>query len=167
MHVRAFFIVRQERCPSCERITTITFNMDATRHCMRSSRALLVSKPSSNVREATLPAFLVPAFAQRQRTSRFSTTTQCRSKIGSAPLSLPPDVTFTVTPPPAQLPNARVSRKPVGSTIEIEGPLGKMSMQIPPYVSIGTGEGDRIRTVSIENDEDKKQKSMWGECNGK
>lgn len=35
-------------------------------------------------------------------------------------------------------------------------------MQIPPYVSIGMGEGERSRSVSILDAEDKKQKSMWG-----
>lgn len=135
--------------------------MDATRYCMRSSRALLNSTPTA-LRETTLPAFLVPAFAQRQRTSRFSTSTQRRSKIGSAPLSLPPNVTFEVIPPPAQLPNARVSRTQVGATVKIEGPLGKMSMQIPPYINIGMGDGVSSRSVTIMDTEDKKQKSMWG-----
>lgn len=137
-------------------------NMEVTRHCLRSSRSLLHSTSSVTFREATLPVFLVPAFARQSRISQFSTSIQRRSKIGSAPLSLPPSVTFTVVPPPVQLPNARISRKKVGSTVEIEGPLGKMSMQIPPYVSIGVDEGSQARTVSISDPEDREQRAMWG-----
>lgn len=46
--------------------------------------------------------------------------------------------------------------------MNIKGPLGEMSMEIPPFVSIeGTGQ-ERTYSVSIADQEDKKQKAMWG-----
>lgn len=58
--------------------------------------------------------------------------------------------------------DARVSRNQPGSTIEIEGPLGKMTMKVPAYVNIRSDEETRTHTVSIVDQEDKKQKAMWG-----
>lgn len=53
-----------------------------------------------------------------------------------------------------------------GATVDIEGPLGKMSMAIPPYLSIDANEQARTRTLRIEDAEDKGQKSMWGMFGG-
>ncbi|EME48457.1 hypothetical protein DOTSEDRAFT_161987 [Dothistroma septosporum NZE10] len=135
--------------------------MDATRHCIRSSRALAKTFNTSQCREVTLPAFLVPAFAQQQQTSRFSTSAQCQSKIGNKALAFPPDVKFTVTEPPPQRSNARVGRAQTETRVDIEGPLGKMSMSIPSYMSITVNENG-TRQLHIRDKEDKKQKAMWG-----
>ncbi|KAF2162301.1 hypothetical protein M409DRAFT_69206 [Zasmidium cellare ATCC 36951] len=137
--------------------------MEPTRHCMRTSQTLLRTFTSSPARDTTLPAFLVPALAQRpQQTSRFSTSSPHRSKIGRAPLSLPPGVTFKIQEAPQLKDDARVSRNQPGSTVEIEGPLGKMTMQVPAYVNIRHDEETRTHTVRIVDQEDKKQKAMWG-----
>lgn len=137
--------------------------MDTTRQCMRSSQALLRTFNSFPARDHTLPAFLVPALAQRpQQTSRFSTSSPDHSKIGRAPLSLPPGVTFRIQEAPQLQDHARVSRNQPGSTIEIEGPLGKMTMKVPAYVNIRSDDETRTHTVSIVDEEDKKQKAMWG-----
>ncbi|CAK1355104.1 unnamed protein product [Cercospora beticola] len=142
------------------------YTMAAIRQCARSSRAF--NSPSivpSTLKtcEVTLPAFLVPAFAQpRQQTSHFSTTSRCQSKIGKAPLAPPPEVTFRVIEPALSSSHARVSRNKPGATVEIEGPLGKTSMTVPHYVRIKSDDGSKTHTVSIEDTEDKKQKAMWG-----
>ncbi|KAK4635296.1 54S ribosomal protein L6, mitochondrial [Fulvia fulva] len=138
-----------------------TATMDASRQCMRSSRALAKTFSTPTCREVTLPAFLVPAFAQGQQTSRFSTSSQCQSKIGIKALAFPPEVKFTVTAPPPQRSNARASRTQEQTRVDIEGPLGRMSMTIPPYMSITVNENG-TRQLHIRDKEDKKQKAMWG-----
>lgn len=56
-----------------------------------------------------------------------------------------------------------MSRTQTGATVEIEGPLGKMSMPIPAYMNIKTDEAKRAHTLSILDQEDRKQREMWGE----
>ena len=48
--------------------------------------------------------------------------------------------------------------------VEISGPLGKMSMSIPPYVNIASDQENNTHTLSILDAKDKKQKAMWGTC---
>ncbi|KXS94262.1 hypothetical protein AC579_1582 [Pseudocercospora musae] len=147
--------------------------MAASRHCTRSSRALLNSFTTALSREITVPIFLVPAFAaqshpplssppSRLQSSRFSTSPRCASKIGRSPLTLPPEVKFTVTEAPQPSGTFRVSRNARGATVDIEGPRGKMSMSIPPYMQILSDNETRTHTLQIADTEDKKQKEMWG-----
>ncbi|KAF2196910.1 60S ribosomal protein-like protein L6 [Delitschia confertaspora ATCC 74209] len=106
---------------------------------------------------ASIPTFLLPAF-QTART--FGTTSPCLSKIGSAPLSIPPEVTFKVIPPPPV--RGRVTRVQPMSTAQIKGPLGELSMQIPPYVSINMDPSLPGPILSVEDVTDAKQRAMWG-----
>lgn len=113
--------------------------------------------------EISIPSFLLPAFQpSSQRTSSFSTSASCCSKIGGAPLSVPQDVSFRILAPPQQKSGARVSRTQTGSTVEIEGPLGKMSLAIPAYMTIHTDEAKRAYTLSVLDQEVRKQREMWG-----
>jgi len=100
--------------------------------------------------------------ASKQFIRAFSSTPLCRSKIGSAPLSLPPEVRFSILPPPLMKAGREASRNQPGSTVEVEGPLGKMQMPIPAYMSIATNEEARTRTLSILDAGDRKQRAMWG-----
>jgi len=50
----------------------------------------------------------------------------------------------------------------VGPTVHVEGPLGKLSYTIPPYVTIDHDAATRKATVSIEDRLVKKQREMWG-----
>jgi len=50
----------------------------------------------------------------------------------------------------------------VGPTVHVEGPLGKLSYTIPPYVMIDHDAATRKATVSIEDRLVKKQREMWG-----
>ena len=104
------------------------------------------------------------ATAARQCVRSFSTTRLCRSKIGSAPLSLPPDVKFSILPQTVVKTGRGVSRDGQGSIVEISGPLGTMKMNIPAYMSIEANEESRTRTLSIQDANDRKQREMWGEC---
>ena len=156
----------QEKLSQKETIATRTLfpeAMKASNNCIRFSKALKTVFQTANHREAIVPSFLVPALAQQpQRLSRFSTSTRCSSKIGRAPLSLPPEVTFRIIEPSTRNESSTISRTQPGSTVEIEGPLGSTQLSIPPFVSIETDEENRTRTLSILDTNDKKQKAMWG-----
>jgi large subunit ribosomal protein L6 len=104
--------------------------------------------------------------AARQCMRSFSTTRLCRSKIGSAPLSLPQEVKFSILPPAVVKTGRGVSRDGQGSTVEISGPLGTMKMNIPAYMSIEENDENRTRTLRILDAEDRKQREMWGEWFG-
>lgn len=78
-------------------------------------------------------------------------------------MSYPPEVTFKIIPAPAVKVGARTSRTQQGATVEIEGPRGKMSMSIPAYMNIETDEAKRSQTLSILDQENRKQREMWGE----
>jgi hypothetical protein len=134
----------------------------AASRCFRPAKALQnVFATTKSSKEAPIPAFLVPAYA-----SHFSTTTPCRSKIGRAPLSLPPEVKFTVTKAPPARANARaISTVEQGSTVDIEGPRGKMSLHIPAYMSIEGSDEGRTQTVRILDAEERKQREMCGAYN--
>lgn len=100
----------------------------------------------------SIPTFLLPRFAAPRT---FTTTARCESKIGSLPLSVPPEVTFSVLPPKAAAKGARAQSM---STVHVKGPLGELSMKIPPYIAID----QQTMTLSLEDATDKKQKAMWG-----
>lgn len=48
------------------------------------------------------------------------------------------------------------------STVHIKGPLGELSMAIPPYVNINQDPALGGPTLTIEDAKDAKQKAMWG-----
>lgn len=135
----------------------------ASRQWLHRSASVLTAGPI----ETTLPAFLVPALTSpskwpSRQSSHFSTTSQRRSKIGRAPITLPPEVTLHIMQPPAPKDTSRVSRTQAGSNISIEGPRGKMSLSIPAYMSLSTDETGRTNSLSILDAEDRKQREMWG-----
>jgi len=76
---------------------------------------------------------------------------------------LPPDVNFHIVEAPIQKKGARVSRTQEGATITVEGPLGKLSMPIPAYMNIVSDEAKRTYSLSILDQEERKQREMWGE----
>jgi large subunit ribosomal protein L6 len=106
-----------------------------------------------------IPNVLIPAPARSCALRSFTTTSPCRSKIGSAPLSVPPGVTFQITTPPNK---ANGQRGQAMSTVRVQGPLGELSMQIPSYIHINQDPALTGPTLSIENSTDAKQKAMWG-----
>lgn len=107
----------------------------------------------------SIPAFLVPAFQSSARA--FSATTSTQSQIGRAPLSIPPEVNFTVTYPTAPK-NARPSPEQLRPTVKVEGPLGSLSMTIPPFVHIEHDTVTKKAFVTVEDREVRKQREMWG-----
>jgi len=80
-------------------------------------KAVEVTQPTS------VPDFLLPAFAQLGPRRNFSSSLRCRSRIGGAPLSIPPEVNLRLLEPPPK--RKTVSRVEPLQIIEVEGPLGK------------------------------------------
>ena len=133
-------------------------------HCSLSSRALRAVYATSKGEDIALPAYLVPAFTARppRQNPHFSTSSKCQSKIGRAPLSLPPEVTFQILDAQQMKQRRRIGQTEGARKVEIQGPLGKMSMEIPPYIKIESNEGSNTHTLDILDAKDKKQKAMWG-----
>jgi large subunit ribosomal protein L6 len=108
----------------------------------------------------TLPSFLVPAFQASPR-RQFSSTSSTPSKLGRTPISIPPGVDITVGEPRAKKdPTSylRIAKR----TVTVSGPLGKLDLEIPPFLTIHHDETARKALLSIENQELKQQKEMWG-----
>src|SRR5690349_3107626 len=110
-------------------------------NCFHSSIATMLSTGRGAALRAitsgpsiSIPTFLVPAF-QIPSARAFSATTSTQSHIGRAPLSIPPEVNFSInypTPPK----NARPTPEQLRPTVTVEGPLGSLSMTIPEFVHI-------------------------------
>jgi len=142
------------------RFTPISMYSPACRRALRPSTICTATQSAS---EFTLPGFLVPAFTQRwQQRANFSATRSEKSKIGSAPLTLPPDVTFNIIQTPAVAQGRGMSRTQPGAVVEIQGPLGKMSYPIPAYMTIQHDEAAKTHTLSILDQKERKQREMWG-----
>ncbi|KAI9800967.1 MAG: hypothetical protein M1833_003104 [Piccolia ochrophora] len=106
--------------------------------------------------------FLLPAFFSTSNVRNFSSSSQCQSQVGRAPLSIPSEVTLRIFDPPEQKKRKSVTRIEPNSTVEIEGPLGKMSLQIPPYLKIDHDTVARRASISVLNAEERHQREMWG-----
>jgi len=85
------------------------------------ARSNVLGKAISLGPSISLPSFLVPAFPASSRS--FSASSSHSSQIGRAPLSIPPEVNFSVLPAPAK----KNVRYPGGSIVSIDGPLGKLA----------------------------------------
>ncbi|KAI0891874.1 ribosomal protein L6 [Annulohypoxylon nitens] len=109
----------------------------------------------------TLPAFLVPAFQSTAPRRQFSSTTNRSSKLGRTPISIPPGVELTIGEPIVKKDPTTYLKIPK-RTVTVTGPLGKLDMQIPPYIHINHDEEASRAVLSIEDTKAKQQKEMWG-----
>lgn len=119
-----------------------------------------VSRPSVQPSDS-IPTFLLPALSRTPSSRNFTTTSPCQSKIGSLPLSVPQGVTLNIVAPSAK---GRGTRTQAMSTVHIKGPLGELSMDVPPYIKIDQDPKLPGPTLSIQDSTDAKQKAMWGTC---
>jgi len=108
----------------------------------------------------SIPSFLLPAF-HNVPARTFSTSFARESHIGKAPLSIPPEVSFIVTEPQT-VKNGRRRTVATLPTVSIEGPLGKMTMTIPPFIKLEHDTAARKAVVSVEDKEVRNQREMWG-----
>ncbi|KAH7093287.1 mitochondrial 54S ribosomal protein YmL16 [Paraphoma chrysanthemicola] len=125
----------------------------ARRRCAQCAARLPIKQSDS------IPTFLLPAFARSPASRSFTTTSPWQSKIGSAPLSVPQGVTLNIIAPSTK---GRGTRTQAMSTAQIKGPLGELSMEIPPYINIDQDPKLSGPTLTIQDPRDAKQKAMWG-----
>jgi large subunit ribosomal protein L6 len=127
---------------------------------------------------------------------QFSTARHCLSNIGIKPLNVPAGVTLTVTPPPPPKrtkyfkPSPRhhplggpSARESDAQKITVQGPLGKLEIDVPPFISLvaawtvdprlaaqiaeleSQGKAAPQRNdlaVVVRDDKSRKQREMWG-----
>ena len=92
-------------------------NMLATTNTVASFRA--------GSRPIALLDFLVPAFGPDQTVRSFSRASRLQSRIGAAPLSIPPSVQLRLIDAPKPKKNLIAQRITPPRTLEVTGPLGK------------------------------------------
>ncbi|MCJ1224390.1 hypothetical protein MMC12_001035 [Toensbergia leucococca] len=109
---------------------------------------------------ASLPDFLIPAFLTPKHA--FSTTTPRASRIGKTVLSLPPEVNLRFLEPLKSRRKATVQRVEPPRIVEVEGPLGKMSMNLPNYMILDHNQSTKKATLRIQDSSQRKQLEMWG-----
>ncbi|KAI4247631.1 MAG: hypothetical protein L6R42_009570 [Xanthoria sp. 1 TBL-2021] len=109
-----------------------------------------------------LPDFLISSFQNHSlRTRRsFASSAPRPSRVGAAPIALPPDVNLRLLDPPRM--RGAVTRVEPPKTVEIEGPLGKASVQLPPFVSYNIDAAAKKATLSVLDKKSGDQREMWG-----
>ncbi|KAI1178361.1 54S ribosomal protein L6 [Nemania sp. FL0916] len=108
----------------------------------------------------TLPGFLVPAFQAPSR-RQFSSTRSASSKLGRTPISIPPGVDITIGELVAKKDPTTYLRIPK-RTITVSGPLGKLDLVIPHFITVHKDEAARKAVLTVEDRDLKQQKEMWG-----
>lgn len=115
---------------------------------------------------SSIPLFLAPAFATASphSTRPFSSTPIPASKIGRTPVAVPPEVQINVTPNYKKRSASTVAlgRELLTSTVDVTGPLGKLSLTLPPFMSLQADESGRAQKLIVAQPEDRKQRAMWG-----
>lgn len=129
----------------------------ATAHRMK----LRISK-HSRVTPSSLPDFLLPAFQTNPQftTHRpFTTSSPHASRVGAASITVPPEVNLRLLEPKRRGP---ITRTPPPKVIEIQGPLGKAAIPLPPFVSYALNDATRKATLSVADRKVRGQREMWG-----
>ncbi|EEP76399.1 hypothetical protein UREG_01248 [Uncinocarpus reesii 1704] len=115
----------------------------------------------------SLPPFLVPAFSLPPKTQNFSTSAASQSRIGAAPISVPPEVALKFIDLPKSKATTRVTSVDVPVVaVEVSGPLGKMTLKIPSFSTLKYDPESRKASFEIADAENKQQKAMWGVSEG-
>ena len=138
-------------------------------------RGLVLEKSAAFV---NLPSFLLPAFQSASAAHphghhhahhnhlpflrrQFSSTPSRSSKLGRTPISIPPGVEIFVGEPKIKKDATTYLRIPK-RTVTVQGPLGKLDLEIPPFIKIDQDAEARRAVLSIENTKEKQQMEMWG-----
>ncbi|KAL8809139.1 MAG: hypothetical protein Q9200_003686 [Gallowayella weberi] len=99
-----------------------------------------------------LPDFLIPAFQVTPSPARrFATSAPQSSRVGAAPIAIPPDVNLRLLDPPKR--KGAITRVEPPKTIEIEGPLGS---------AIAQYSGAKKATLTVLDKKQRDQREMWG-----
>ncbi|KAL9012937.1 MAG: hypothetical protein Q9173_002332 [Seirophora scorigena] len=127
----------------------------------KSCRPLRFSQ-SLRVTSTPLHDFLIPAFQPlpASTTRSFSQSAPRASRVGAATIAVPPDVNLRLLDPPKR--RGIITRFEPPKIIEIEGPLGKASVQLPPFVSYAIDKATRKASLSVLDRKARDQREMWG-----
>ncbi|KAF7594002.1 hypothetical protein BBP40_010399 [Aspergillus hancockii] len=112
----------------------------------------------SPLKQGSLPIFLAPAFSRAQS---FSTTSRTQSRVGGAAISVPPEVSLKFIDLPQTQVRGRAKDIPK-TAIEIKGPLGELTLNIPPFLEVAHDEALRKATLSVQDSSIAHQRAMWG-----
>lgn len=78
-----------------------------------------------------------------------------------APISIPPDVSLRFYGLPKSQARSRNVDAPT-SVMEVTGPQGQLSVNLPPYLFANYDEADRKVSITVGDPEIKHQRAMWG-----
>ncbi|KIW16454.1 hypothetical protein PV08_06508 [Exophiala spinifera] len=114
-------------------------------------------------RAREIPSFLLPAVSQRWLSRQNATLAASarQSRIGRTPITVPPEVTLRFYDLPRG--NTR-SRKPdtPSTALEVTGPLGQLTVPIPPYLKTEHDEVSKKINVNVNDASEAHQRAMWG-----
>ncbi|KKK22892.1 hypothetical protein P175DRAFT_0497142 [Aspergillus ochraceoroseus IBT 24754] len=108
-----------------------------------------------------VPVFLAPELARAQQTQCFSTTPRTQSRMGGAAISVPPEVSLKFIDLPQTQIRGKAKDQPKVA-IEVKGPLGELTLNVPPFVNVAHDESLRKATLSVEDATLTHQRAMWG-----
>ncbi|KAL8652903.1 MAG: hypothetical protein Q9210_002417 [Variospora velana] len=119
--------------------------------------AMKSCRPVTPIHDFLIPALqTLPASTYRS----FSHSAPRASRVGAATIAVPPDVNLRLLDPPKR--KGIITRVEPPQIIEIEGPLGKASVQLPPFVSYAINEATRKATLSVLDRKARDQREIWG-----
>ena len=91
----------------------------------------------------------------------FSASAMHQSKLGRTPITIPPGVELTIGEPIVKKDPTTYLKIP-RRKVTVQGPLGELSLSVPPFLHIDHDTEARRITLSIEDREVKEQRAMWG-----
>ncbi|KAL0934250.1 mitochondrial 54S ribosomal protein uL6m [Colletotrichum truncatum] len=127
---------------------------------LASSRGTALRQALASSPATTIPAFLAPASQPLPR-RLFSSTPTRPSKLGRTPLSIPPGVEVLVGEPKLKK-DPTSYLKVYKRTVSVTGPLGKLDLEIEPFVKIEQDAESKSAILSVEDSNVKEQREMWG-----
>ncbi|KAL8715792.1 MAG: hypothetical protein Q9220_000459 [cf. Caloplaca sp. 1 TL-2023] len=108
-----------------------------------------------------LPDFLLPSFHRIPHPIRsLSVSAPRASRVGAAPIAIPEGVNLRLLEPTKR--RSAVTRVDPPKTIEINGPLGKLAVKLPPFVAYNINEATKKATLSVLDRKVRDQREMWG-----
>ncbi|KAL3470754.1 ribosomal protein L6, alpha-beta domain-containing protein [Aspergillus californicus] len=107
------------------------------------------------------PISLTRQLLRSQQTQPFSTTPGVQSRVGSAAISIPTEVSLKFIDLPQLVVRGNAKHQPK-MAIEVNGPLGQLRLDVPPFLNIAHDEASRKATLSVEDTAVAHQRAMWG-----
>lgn len=129
-----------------------------------SSRGQVLARTAAKTTTATstLAAPSPLQHALKQQCARaFSASAVHNSKLGRTPLTIPPGVELTIGEPIVKKDPTTYLKIP-RRKVTVAGPLGELSMEVPPFLHINHDTATRRITLAVEDREVRHQRAMWG-----